>query len=58
MPTFCKARPVPYALQEKVNDEIDRLIKAGVFVPVKCSKWTAPLMPIVKSNGKIRLRGD
>ena len=58
-PTFYKPRPVPYALREKVNNEIDRLIALGVFKPISHAEWAAPLVPILKADKKsIHLCGD
>ncbi|XP_065204056.1 uncharacterized protein K02A2.6-like [Planococcus citri] len=58
VPVFCKARLVPYALQSKVNDEIDRLVATGIYTPTTTSKWATPVVPVLKSNGSIRLVGD
>ena len=33
-PKCCKARSVPYAMQTKVEDELDILIKEGIIEPV------------------------
>ena len=58
VPKYMRARTVPYAIKTKVEEELDHLTKEGVLVPVKCSKWATPIVPIVKGNGKIRICGD
>ena len=57
-PRFYKPRSVPYALCQKVERELDRLEEAGVIVPTQHSDWTAPIVPVVKSNGSVRICGD
>ena len=57
-PRFCKPRPVPYALRDKVNEEIERLEKAGIIEPVQHAEWAAPIVPVVKQDGTIRICGD
>ena len=57
-PRFHKARPVPYALRSKVEAELDRLQKQGVIEPVSFSDWAAPIVPVVKRDGSIRICGD
>ena len=57
-PKFCKARPVPYALKSKIETELSRLEKQGVIKPVEFSQWAAPIVPIVKGDGTIRICGD
>ena len=57
-PKFCKARPVPYAVREKIDKEIDRLLKEGIITPVTSSPWAAPIVPVEKSDAKLRLCGD
>jgi len=57
-PRFYKARPLPYALRERVDAEIDRLLRLVISTPVKQSQWTAPVVPVVKSDNSIRLCGD
>ena len=57
-PKFCKARPVPFALKERVEAELDRLHATGVIEPITFSRWAAPIVPIVKSSGDIRICGD
>lgn len=57
-PKFIKARPVPYAIKNRVEKEIDRLVQEGVLRPVSFSEWATPVVPIVKKTGDIRLCGD
>ena len=57
-PLFCKARPVPYAFRGKVNTEIDRLTREEVIEPVEFADWAAPIIPVVKTDGSVRLCGD
>ena len=55
---YCRARTVPYALRDKVEQELARLQKQGVIEPVRFADWAAPVVPMVKSDGKIRLCRD
>ena len=57
-PRFYKPRSVPYALRQKVAEELDRLEEAGVIVPTQHSDWAAPIVPVVKTNGSVRICGD
>ena len=61
-PKFCKARPVPYALRSRLEEELDRLEEQGVWSRVQYSKWAAPLVAVLKDprdpSGPIRVCGD
>ena len=57
-PIFHKARPVPYALREKIEQELERLEKAGTIEPVQYSEWATPIVPVMKSDGTVRVCGD
>lgn len=57
-PIFFKPRQIPYALKEKVEKEIDRLISEKIVTPVHTSDWGTPVVPILKPDGTIRLCGD
>ena len=57
-PKFLRARPVPYALREKVERELDRLQANGVIEPVQFSDWAAPIVPVMKKDGSVRICGD
>ena len=57
-PKFCKARPVPYALVNKVEQELDNLEKQGILSMVQYSEWATPVVPVLKQSGDVRLCGD
>ena len=57
--TFCKARPLPYAMREMVEKELQRLETLEIIKLVKSSKWAAPIVPVLKPDRKsIRICGD
>ena len=55
---FLKARPMPYALKPKVEEEPRRLQNEGILTKVEWSEWATPIVPVPKKDGSIRLRGD
>ena len=57
-PKFYRPRPVPYALKERVGQELDRLEHTGVIEKIPNSEWAAPIVPVVKPDGSIRICGD
>jgi len=57
-PKFFKPRPVAYALRDRVADEIQRLVDAGVLEKVDYSDWASPVVPVPKPDGSIRLCVD
>ena len=58
-PKFCKARTVPYAMQELVEKELDRLVDEGILEPIQFAEWAAPIVPVLKSDKKtVRICGD
>ncbi|CAC5382898.1 unnamed protein product [Mytilus coruscus] len=58
VPKFFKPRPIPYALRDKVADEIKRLEKQGILEKIKFSEWGAPIVPVMKPDGSVRICGD
>ena len=57
-PKFFKPRPIPLLLREKVEEELENLQAKGIISPVQFSHWAAPIVPVLKKNGKMRLYGD
>ena len=57
-PRFYKPRLVAYALKNKVEQELDRPQEERVITPIQFSDWAAPIVPVIKSDGTIRICGD
>ena len=49
---------MPYCLKEKVEKELDHLVDMNIITPVSFSDWAAPIVPVIKQDGTIRLCGD
>jgi hypothetical protein len=52
-PIFCRARPVPHALREKIEQELTRLQDASVIEPIEHSNWATPVVPVMKPDGSV-----
>ncbi len=50
-PKFCKHRPLPFAMKERVEKELRRS-------PVKHREWAAPIVPMEKRDKSLCLCGD
>ena len=57
-PYFCRYRPIPHALRHKVELELQRLVEQRVIEPVESSEWAAPMVPVLKPDGTVRICGD
>ena len=57
-PRFFRPRPVPYALRLRVYKALEKLEAAGIIEPADFSKWAAPIVPVVKRDGTIRVCWD
>ena len=57
-PKYNKARSVPYALRASVEVELERLEREGIISPVEFSEWAAPIVPVAKPNGTVRICRD
>ena len=49
---------MPYSMRDKVNQELEKLQQQGIIEPVQFSEWAAPIVPVLKSDGTIRICGD
>ena len=57
-PQFFKPRPVPFALKEKIVEELKRLERLGVSEKVEFSDWATPIVPVPKPDRSVRICGD
>ena len=57
-PRFCRPRSIPHALRSRVEESLGRLEKDGIIEPVDFLEWAAPIVPVVKRDGTIRVCGD
>ena len=57
-PKFCRARVLPFSLKDKVDASIDELLQKGIIRSIDHSKWAAPIVPVSKPDGSVRLCAD
>ena len=57
-PIVKKARPVPFAKRQAVEEELQEMVKTGKAEKVDHSRWASPVVAIEKANGRVRLCGD
>ena len=57
-PKFCRPRPIPFAIKDAVGRELDRLEAAGILRKTDHSKWAAPIVPVPKKDGTVRVCRD
>ena len=58
-PCYFHPRSIPYALRDRVKEELDHLVAKGTLEPVETAEWAAPIMPLVKSDKQsVRICGD
>ena len=46
-PKFYKPRNVPFLIRERLENELERLQRENIIVPVQFSEWAAPVVPVV-----------
>ena len=57
-PKFFRPRPVPFALRDSIDSELQRLEKAQIISKVSHSSWAAPIVAVPKKDGRLRICGD
>ncbi|XP_046399364.1 uncharacterized protein K02A2.6-like [Ischnura elegans] len=57
-PVYCPPRALAFALRNKVDEELDRLVRVGILHPVDFSAWATPIVPVAKNDGSVRICGD
>lgn len=58
VPKFCKPQPVPYALRDAVEAQLNKMEADGFITPVNFSEWAAPTVNIPKVDQTVRICGD
>ncbi|RVE51289.1 hypothetical protein evm_004093 [Chilo suppressalis] len=58
VPVFHRARPLPFALRDRVDAELDAMLRDGIIEPVDCSDWASPLVPVNKPDGSLIICAD
>ena len=57
-PILMKARKVPFALKERIEKELERLVEEGVLEPVDHPRWCTPIVVVAKNDTEVRICGD
>ncbi|XP_011876973.1 PREDICTED: uncharacterized protein K02A2.6-like, partial [Vollenhovia emeryi] len=57
-PVFNREREIPYALQSRVENELNTLESTGIITKTETSDWGSPLVVIPKADGGVRLCVD
>ena len=58
-PIMLKARSLPYALRDKVENELNAMVEAEILTKVDDSPWGTPIVPVKKDGGQsVRICGD
>ncbi len=55
---YFKARTMPYAFKESIERGLERIQEEGTLEPVRFSNWAAPVVPILKPDGSVRICED
>ena len=54
-PRYYRPRPVSHSLRAKLEKQLLELESLGIIEPVQFSDWVAPIVPVLKANGELRV---
>ena len=54
-PKFWRPHPIPFALKDGIERELDKLQSAGIIEPIVFSEWAAPIVAVPKKDSSIRI---
>ena len=57
-PVVTKPYRVPYAMQDPVDKELNRLQENGVLTPIAHSQWSTGIVAVPKKDGSVRICGN
>jgi hypothetical protein len=57
-PYHAKPYPVPHSQEQKLREEVKRLVEFGVLRKINRSKWACPMFTITKPDGSLRSLAD
>lgn len=57
-PRFFKPRPVPFAVQQPIADELESELQQGILKRIEYSDWASPIVALKKPSGAWRICGD
>ena len=52
-PKFYRPRPIPLALKDKIEADMDRMEKLEIIEKVDTSEWASPTVPVMKADGSV-----
>jgi hypothetical protein len=57
LPTVQRNFQIPKMIEEEIESEINKLLKAGIIIPSN-SSWASRIIPVRKKNGDLRMSID